>query len=1071
MGSLVRVLSLAIAIAAVGSGVLYGLGVIDPSSGQRSVETALEEVLPANLANTFSGEAKRADESGRGKSDQQVGRDDQGRWTPRRWRTHVQQQFRLSPDARFLRALKQLLDTGGNPRFGLKRSDQYWRLSLDDHEFEFPARAGFDDLYPVLHQAVPDSADLPADAHPAEMSMRFAELLAQLGERDAGEVPDPRKAVDEARAAARLLLLRDNEPGISDVLAVRALIALVTAEAAGANLPLERSMVAWSLGYQAHGRSVARRNLDHGHVWRRYLERRMDDPHQYSSALGTYLALRDAALRRESIQVWTAVAEDAASRGVGPLAIARSAYGLDDFGPGYRALLVTPHLAVQAAGGELQPSLRVVLTRPGSLPGFDTQEPVESLQQWHEALAGLYPQLQWSWQRPPVQAFEQALRARASDETGDPRIDRAVLGSAFYGAVDRRADFHLDKQSSYGQTRTLIDHLSDQPGPHADAIATKYELLLMARRGQTRDAERFLQALEQIPLGPNASWPLFNEALENLSWKEGVRESAFRRYAGLDTSLRARAASALAGATMKYPRAFDQRPMDRHRLLEHADATLSRPLLTQRLANEVVDLRGRAEVPQLVLQQARAEKDRTRLRRMADDDELPAHWRARAWRALAELGQTSLAERGFQQLVTQEPGDWELYEVWIEGLRERGEHERIRGLARSWYQQYGGHRGSTFDHLEAVIAEARAALAEGRLTIARDRADRIMGMTGAAREYRLMIDVLQAQGRHARARQVAGQLVRAYPDTIHNRAPLVRIQWCNGEPEAAARTLSEHGPGISYIDWRDELGEPFRECLADDPAGLTAAVRALQQQGFRPRELGGLMVALGDQGEYRAAYKVAAAFSPDNRMHQVYYSVRAAAWLSLIRDPEEVEQWLRSRIPEAARGPASEPIYWYGAHDLLWTLVPEPEQATHRDGVWLLRSDSVAVDRTTDRQRQERAHAYMRNEPETFYAEMGRVVLGLDPVKSLARRPLSDEHLVEATYQLGVRAVADERPRDAVEWFVASMAAGERFRGEVEYRWANEIVTRIAGDRAIEDTFARHGADYLMPWGLRRSSQ
>lgn len=1065
MGSLLRVVGLAILITAVSSGVLYGLGVIDPFR-QTSLEASPDQVSPDDSRDLAPEGGSGGDEPERSSSEQNPARDDDGRWTPRRWRDRVQQQYHLSPDARFLRALTHLRGDPDDPGLELDRDGEGWHISLDDRDFSFPVRPRFDDLYAMLRQAARQSAELPAGAQPSGMSMRVGDLLAQLEEQDAGAVPDPRQAMDEARAAARLMLLRDNRPGISDVLAVRALTALASAEAAGADMALERSMVAWSMGYQTQARRLAQQNLRDRHVWRRYLERRMGDLDQWSSALGTYLALKDAAQRRENPETWQAVAKSAESRGVGLLAIARSAYGLDDFGPGYRALLLTPHLAVEAAGAKVQPRLQVVLTRPGKVPGFDPKEPMESLRQWHDVLAGLYPELRWSWQRPPVEAFEQALQA-SSKAGGDPRIARAILGSAFYGAVDRRADFHLDQQSSYGETQELIDHLSDQPGPHAAAIATKYDLLQSAKRGQAQDAESFLQALDELPLGPATSWPLFNEALKNLSWKEGVRESAFRRFAGLDTSAGTRIESALTDPSTTYPRAFDQRPMDRHRLMQHAETTLSRPLLTQRLADQLIEQRGRTQVPGLVLEQARAREDVDRLRRMGDDNGLSGYWRARAWRALAELGRTSLAERGFQELVEQYPGDWDLHEVWIEELRERGQHDRIRQLARDWYQQYGGRRGTVFDHLDAVIAEARAALAQEDLAVARDRADQVMGATGAAREFHLMVDVLRAQGQDDRARKVARKLMRAYPDSIQNRKPLVRIQWCDGELEAAARTLDEYGPKIRYFDWRDELSEPFRECLGDDLDGVTTAVRSLQQQGFHPREMGGLMVALIDQGEHLAAHKVGAAFELERRMHQVFYSVRAAAPLSRVRDPREVEQWLGNRIPEAMRGPASEPIYQYGVHDLLWTLVPEPKQALYRDGVWLLRADSVAVGRTSDPERQERALAYMRDDPKTFYAEMGRIALGLAPVDKLAERSMSDERLVEASYQLGVCAVADERPLDAVKWFVATVAAGERFSGKTEYRWAREIVTRLAGDRDIKHQFAQHGADYLMPWGLR----
>lgn len=73
---------------------------------------------------------------------------------------------------------------------------------------------------------------------------------------------------------------------------------------------------------------------------------------------------------------------------------------------------------------------------------------------------------------------------------------------------------------------------------------------------------------------------------------------------------------------------------------------------------------------------------------------------------------------------------------------------------------------------------------------------------------------------------------------------------------------------------------------------------------------------------------------------------------------------------------------------------------------------------------------------------------------------------METTYELGVCAVADCRPEAAPAWFAACKAAGDRGRGEVEYRWAREILARTAGDPAFLQRYREKGAEYLMSRGL-----
>lgn len=995
-------------------------------------------------------------------------------WTPRRWRDHVASQYRLPPDRRYRRALVWLRDE----TITVEARDRGWRVRADGRNLaELPEAPAFDDLYASLQDAAwPDGApdrQGAIDPSPAPLHVeRLLDTLAASGDAETLRA-DPASSIDAAVAVSRLLLVVRDPLEIGDALDARALATLALVESAGADLPLERSIVAHRMGYSAAAARIAGNHLPPTHPWRAWLERRAIG--DSDSALATWLRLRDAADRRESDDEWLRLAHAANQRDdFGPLVTLLSAEGLSRFGIGLRTQSLVPFAAFATATGDADtfdlagivgfaPIDPENVSDPGKLRALLT----ETVRQ----VTARYRELHLVFGAFPVAGFERALEAHESDSGKGQGIHATVLRTIFYGAVDRLVDLQLFARDNMATTRLLIDELEGQPGEMATALAVLYSQHLQVESGALQQPGPLLAELQRLPLGPRPLARTLQAALERSSWREGVRADAFRRHAGFTNEVAERGSDAersLPGIAFgkDYPRAFDSRPFDRQRLLSHAEHTLYRPLLAEDLRTSIAGIRGRQAVPAIALERARRIRDVGALVAFAEDDRLSRAWRARAALRLSELGETGRADALFAGLVTEDAGDWEVREDWIESLHERGEYRRARELAIEWLEKYGRRRGTKFDVDDAVIAVADSDLGLGDARTALADAQQILGYTGAAREYRLMVRVLREMKRYENARRVARALRERYPRSLHNVLPLVGAEWCRGDYVAAAETLREYPKPLTHFDWREEISIEFARCLAERADAAGQAAEQLQLAGSDPNKLKWLARHLHANGSSAAAFAVIERLRAGSAPHQLSLDIEGYEYLAADRGKQAAFEWFEARVPKSMRGPVSELIYWRGQHELLWTLVPDDfSRANHRDAVWMLRAMGLAVGRAYSDERMQRARQYLSEEGETRYADFGRLALGLDEPQSLMDRPLGGQELVETTYALAVRAVIDGEPREALRWFRACVSAGERYAGQVEYRWANEVVGRAAPRGAPEAMMEQYGPDYFMPWG------
>lgn len=991
-------------------------------------------------------------------------------WSPREWRDHVESQYRLVPDRRYGQALSWLVDD----RVEVVAVEDGWMVTVDGERFDELSEApDFDELFLSLRRAAwlgrsrPESV-ASVDREPVDMHMqRLLETLERVGSAD--ELRKSRELrVDVARAASRLLLLNPDYLEIADGLEARAFAVLALAEGAGAEMPLDRSLVAWSLGYSAVARRVASDDLSDDHPWREWLERR-DLSRADETPLAVWLRLREAADRRESQSEWLRLANTAWQRDdIGPLVTLLSAQGLSRFDLGFRAQSLVPFAAFATATGDADTFDLggIVGLAPVDLDRLhEAEEMIAVFRQTVRAAQARYTEIKSVFGIFPIEGFEEAL-----EEAGSP-LRAAVLRSIFYGSLDRMVDLRLFSQDNMVITRRLIAALQGQPGEVAGTLARLYSQHLKVKTGKLDDPRPLLASLRELPLGPQPLSRTFLSALERSSWREGARVASFNQYSGLGVGREPTVDARMVfgnehGFQAVYPRMLDSRPVDRHRLLSYAETTLYRPLLAERLRESLVRVKGRLSLPSLALERARQMRDLEALAAFAGDARLSRAWRARAALRLSELGEQAKADAIFTNLLLADPGNWEIREDWIQALHENGDYRRARDLARKWIREFGERRGTKFDVDDAVIAIIDSEIDLGNLEAALATAQGLQGYTGAAREYRALIRVLLEMKRYQSAREVARALRERYSRSLNNVLPLVSSLWCLGKYRSAAEILREYPRQLTHFDWRDEISEEFSRCFADRPTAAGQAVEQLQLAGGDPNQLKWLARNLHETGASRAAFAVIERLKAGRTSHQLALDIEGYRYRAAYRGADAALQWFESRVPRSMRGPASELIYWRGQHELLWTLVPDNfSQARYRDAVWMLRSMGLVVDRAASDERLERARSYLWEDGETRYADLARLVLGFVEVEELSARPVGDQALVETLYALGVRAVVDAQPRAALRWFRACVSAGERHPGQVEYRWAREVVARAAPRGAHQEMFRRHGADYFMPWG------
>lgn len=942
---------------------------------------------------------------------------------PSEMRTALRRADRLLPDARFLLAVADVhrLLTG-SPRSDLvlDPAGGHWSVSYAGRPVGvLPALPSYSDASDLLErwagsltsQAAPPSrplSDAVADSinrgleafYSADVarSLNRADELWRAGNRS------PRVAALLARG---LVLLRQQSLdalGIADALSARALAALAVARALGApNLAGEDALLAADMEYETEAR-VRAAGLAAGDAIRLFL-------------LGDTAALRSRAQAGNDRLATYLYAQSLAATGHGP----RFARWLDAHPPD------RPDAVAWLAVGTRIGRYEAYAFFPGKLPASAVAELREALEprggaaaangrpRGFDADSGV-----WAPGEEPAQLlprFDEGARALALRFPG-PFLDGVLYGTYLRAQI-------------YSGYYILAVYLLDDDPQAAVALA---DGLSHAPPGVGSQFYRWLRIFVDLRDGRAGS-----QELADAVWTLPLLGAppAVHAYEELDQWID--------------PRVTERRQVAR-RLLHRLD---SRPRAAREAARLVSDVfwDGRLLLAlwdhaarltgdgYLRSWMARVRRDSAEERRILEDAAVRPYDRlnhlldlARARRIPAEE-----ADRRARSIVAADPGRWTLVEQYARYLIERKRFAEAEVLLRSWLSDPDPE--TFFDPVNARVRLAEALSGRGEHATALEVLEPALA-SGAGGPLGWRARILDRLGRPEEAEAAVERTLSAYPTSGWTRALAAEIYWSHGRPERAAAVLAQSGYSIDMTVWREIVGPAFAHVFRDRPEGdAAAAMRPLAATSIDPGLLEVIPLALADSGRAAHAFATQALIRGAAGPTGVEPPVRAYGYLASARGRGPALSWLRGRLPENVRGVATLAAYQDDLPDLLWDLVPDPASGEEGEFVWLLRAAASVSAGPRDSRRPDLLKHY-RDRSGGDYHLMGRYLLGLAGEQDLLALAQSPRRRCEVAYYAGVRAEAEHRIGDAVDWYRVAMDTGDTMAGEAH--WAEYALRRLS---------------------------
>ncbi len=416
----------------------------------------------------------------------------------------------------------------------------------------------------------------------------------------------------------------------------------------------------------------------------------------------------------------------------------------------------------------------------------------------------------------------------------------------------------------------------------------------------------------------------------------------------------------------------------------------------------------------------------------------------------------------YEKLINEDPDDWRIRKQYMEYLERRKEYSKARSVIVEWLDR----DVRTFG-LEKIFA--RSALAstyykEGNYEKALEAIEPVVKsyQAGAMETGARILDRL---GHEKESEGLGLMVVDRYPDVLWPRASLAEIYWRRGKNKEAAELLASAPHSIGMKDWLFTVAPKFASAFEDDGSKERplAAFSALISQGFNPFELANLARPIAEKGKYELAFEMASRLRY-NGLGNVELLVYAYRCLEAWKGREEALAWLGSKIPPQMLNAASMIFYRDGESELLWDLIPNPEQGSHADFVWLLRAAASArAGSDKDPHREELLKYYGGGsgndgvlarlwsragqlvadkagpkKPQGHYHQLGRFLVGLATEEEVLALATDPKKRCEIAYYVGLKAQGEKRFSDASDWYRVVIETGLDKNGE--YRWAYDTL-------------------------------
>lgn len=617
--------------------------------------------------------------------------------------------------------------------------------------------------------------------------------------------------------------------------------------------------------------------------------------------------------------------------------------------------------------------------------------------------------------------FERDAHARAAAHAG-PFLDAdgyaSLLAAAFYGEMYREATRRLGRGSA-AQDDHVARRLSDSEAAVAQDLAAWYTHLV-ARR----PAELESDLAEIDALGPRA----LRRSLDALTSAVG----------GIDPLRQIRASHVLA-------RRLDSRVDHLFVLGSLAGHRFYDPMSRERAYRRAFQLAGPGQ-PRLRAWMAMYDGDGETLERMSRDATASTSVRAYAFDLAA--GQRLLPDERLRvigaELTAAAPGEWEVYSVVLDYLEETGDLDAARATVQSYLDRNPNARG--LPRVFAQTAMARLLQRAGQLDAALEWIERASGSgQNGAIGRRALIQAVR--GDVGDALELAQRAVDRYPRSAWSRSVLAEVYWRLDRPVAAAGSVRDARPVLGAFDWREEIGRAFADAFDGRPVEeAVEAMEPLRESDIPSYQLLQIAIGLRRHGRPDLAFELTSRFAPEG-LEGLQWMHHAYGFLEESDGAAAAAAWYAQALPPGGGGAASMFMFSEGHPELLWTAIRDPLPAGDASWIWLMRA-AAFVDAGGDSARRQRLLDHFAAEDGDAYHRMGRYLMGFVDEEAMLEEVEQLDRLAEAAFYVGLKAEAEGRMTDAVEWYRVVLDTGLMQEGE--YRWAlDKLWVWASGTRSV----------------------
>jgi tetratricopeptide (TPR) repeat protein len=933
----------------------------------------------------------------------------------------------IPPDRRFVLAMAELeeLTTG-------RRVDEVqvgwdgsrWLLQHDDLPLgrlaEIPS---FADALSLLesHASRGLEGDAPARVLPQPEIDRLQARLDRLRPEEVIEAlrqidahwregrRDPRAVVLATRGLVFLDLQRSDEVEVTDGLGAKALAALALARAiGGGDLLVEEALLADRFGYSAHAVALAGSMPLESPV-RAYLLNETETLRQLAeqtdaAPLTRYLYLSRLAEQR-NIDAWRSwigeyVREPTLSTSILSTGFLAGRHELT------RPLTpILPYLALMEFWGTT--GRRPDLEEVREFNGRYERELADAMKAMDRELGETTADL--------IRRFEQDSEQLQRDFPGpfaEAGVLRAYYGGHLYGSIVHLARYYLDILASVELSAEYLEGMDGAPFPVGDQVERWYSHLVQSEKG-SGDVEELTDDLGHVRcLGVRAWMRSFDELQEQLPYADPRVPSA---------------ASALG-------QRLDSRPAHQFHLAGLASARFDLRS-RDRFYRSAVHLAGPTHQGTRSWL-ARASGDTTTLRAMVEDEHLAIRWRVGA---LEYLIADSLAEDAYlrdisERMIESAPGRWEIREVYLKHLENVGAFDEGIDVVMDW--KFRNPDRDRFVDVDAQTALGRLYYKKGEFRRAESAIENVIRMRHAGTVGRAAL-IFQQVRREKEALRLARWGAKRYPDFAFSRVVLAEVLWRQGRNQEVPEVLNDSRFPLDLWAWREDVAEAFLRVFGDgSPAEAEEAFAEIVRAGVPSWISEALPQGLMRRGRPDLAFLLQAQLDATDAIGSYRNPIRAYMYLKAWESEAIALDWIRPMIPPRVLSQVSRVMFAEGADELLWGLIPDPEETTYPDVLWLTRAASEIRNDTRLHLRELREH-YGTARGSDFDV-MGRYLLDMETeerVLELARTP---ERRAQIAYYVGLKAQSEGRISDAIDWYRVVLATGEDKK--YEYSFALEAL-------------------------------